>query len=161
MARQVLWSAAAFSALAGMAALTRYVASWDLSAGGARVLLLAFIFLCPLLLGLAIGVWGGARGATWGGRGTATLYASVVAWTWVQEGVFPVGFQFPLARYAALEIDIPAFVTLLNVVVFLITLYFMRTLGVSGGRLAVYVTRSKPHALPPAASSPGSDRNGV
>jgi hypothetical protein len=94
--------------------------------------MLAFILLCPVLLGMAIGVWGGERGGAWGARGVSAVYLGAVVLAWAQDGVFPVGFHLP-------GVQTPLFVTLTNLGIFLITLYFMQALGGSGGRLGVHL----------------------
>ena len=116
--------------LLAIALAARYLANWEVPSAPLRLTMLAFILLCPVLLGLAIGVWGGERGGAWGARGASGVYLCAVVLAWVQDGVFPVGFHLPGVRP-------PLFVTLTNLGIFLITLYFMQALGGSGGRLGV------------------------
>ncbi|MBI3607545.1 MAG: hypothetical protein HY207_06245 [Nitrospirae bacterium] len=126
--RKSLWCVIGSGGLLVMAVLARQVTRWSLPFVSARVIMLVFILLCPVLLGMAIGVWGGERGRLWGARGVSGSYLGVVGWAWMQDGVFPVGFQLP-------GVPVPFFVTLINLVIFLITWYFMQALGGSGGRL--------------------------
>lgn len=111
-----------------MAVSARRLAHFGLSFESLRLAMLVFTLLCPVLLGLAIGVWGGARASVWGGRGVGVTYLGVVGWAWATDGAFPVGFHLE-------GFQTPLFVTLINVVIFLMTMYFMQALGRSGGRL--------------------------
>jgi hypothetical protein len=121
-----------------------------------------FTLLCPVLLGLAIGVWGGNNAGRWGARGVGATYFGVVGWAWVEAGSFPVGFH--LEGFQA-----PLFVTLINMGIFLMTAYFMQALGRSGGRLGARFVTSLPGSIAsqsvearPAGLSPAiSDVAGV
>lgn len=102
-----------------------------------------FTLLCPVLLGLAIGVWGGENAGAWGARGVGTTYLGVVGWAWLQAGSFPVGFHLE-------GFEAPWFVTAVNMGIFLMTAYFMQALGRSGGRLGARMVGSRepgPRAL--------------
>lgn len=118
--------------LLAIAVSARHLTRWDVPSVPLRLTMLAFILLCPVLLGMAIGVWGGERGGAWGARGASAVYLGAVVLAWAQDGVFPVGFHLPGVRT-------PLFVTLTNLGIFLITLYFMQALGGSGGRLGVHL----------------------
>ena len=133
--RKSLWCVIGGGGLLAMAVLARELTRWSLPFVSTRVIMLVFILLCPVLLGMVIGVWGEARGELWGARGVSGTYLGVVGWAWMQDGVFPVGFQLP-------GVPVPIFVTLINLVVFLITWYFMQALGGSGGRLGSSLTGS-------------------
>jgi hypothetical protein len=126
--RKSMWCLIGVSGLIGMALVTRQLVHWDVPALPLRVVMLVFILLCPVLLGMAIGVWGGDRGGIWGARGVSAAYLGVVVAAWAQDGAFPVGFRLP-------GLPVPLFVTLTNLAIFLMTIYFMRALGGSGGRL--------------------------
>lgn len=114
--------------LGGMAVAARELAGAGLRSGSIRVTMFVFTLLCPLLLGMAIGVWGGERAGTWGARGVGTAYWGVVGWAWMEAGSFPVGFHLE-------GFQPPLFVTWVNVAIFLMTAYFMQALGRTGGRL--------------------------
>lgn len=116
-----------------------------------------FTLLCPVLLGLTIGVWGGTNAGAWGARGVGATYVGVVGWTWLQAGSFPVGFRLE-------GFEAPWFVTAVNISIFLMTAYFMQALGRSGGRFGARMVggpvplsgspeavESKPHDSAPAA----------
>ncbi len=118
--------------LLAIAVSARHLTRWEVPSAPLRLTMLAFILLCPVLLGLAIGVWGGARSGVWGARGVSAAYLGAVVLAWAQDGVFPVGFHLP-------GVPMPMFVTLTNLGIFLITLYFMQALGGSGGRLGAYL----------------------
>jgi len=133
--RKSVWCVIGGGGLLTMAVLARELTRWSLPFVSTRVIMLVFILLCPVLLGMVIGVWGEARGELWGARGVSGTYLGVVGWAWMQDGVFPVGFQLP-------GVPVPIFVTLINLVVFLITWYFMQALGGSGGRLGSSLTGS-------------------
>ncbi len=128
VARKSLWCVIGSGGLLIIALLARQLARWGLPFVSTRVIMLVFILLCPVLLGMAVGVWGGERGGLWGARGVSGTYLGVVGWAWMQDGVFPVGFQLP-------GVPVPFMVTLINLVIFVVTLYFMQALGGSGGRL--------------------------
>ncbi|MEO6666118.1 MAG: hypothetical protein ABIO65_05005, partial [Nitrospiria bacterium] len=85
----------------------------------------------------------------WGARGVSALYVGVVMWAWVADGVFPVGFRLP-------GFPTPLFVTLTNMGIFVVTMYFMQTLGRSGGRLGSRLAAApRPTPIPmDLASSP-------
>jgi hypothetical protein len=126
--RKGLFCAVAIAGLIAIAVSTRRLAHLGLSFEWLRLAMLAFTLLCPVLLGLAIGVWGGNRAGTWGSRGVGLTYLGVVGWTWIQAGTFPVGFRLEGFRT-------PLFVTMINAAIFLMTVYFMQALGRSGGRI--------------------------
>ncbi|MFZ5862824.1 MAG: hypothetical protein ACOYXR_08295 [Nitrospirota bacterium] len=126
--RKGVFCAVAVAGLLAMAVSARRLAHLDLSFEWLRLTMLAFTLLCPVLLGLAIGVWGGTRAGAWGGRGVGVTYLGVVGWTWADAGAFPVGFRLE-------GFETPMFVTVINVAIFLMTMYFMQALGRSGGRL--------------------------
>ena len=126
--------AAALGALAVMAVAARGLAHVGLSSGPLRIAMFLFTLLCPVLLGLAIGVWGGRNAGQWGARGVGATYLGAVGWAWLEAGSFPVGFHLE-------GFQTPVFVTLVNVGIFLMTAYFMQALGRTGGRLgARFVT---------------------
>lgn len=145
--RKGVCSAAGVAALVGMAVLARLLPQTGLSPGWLRLAMFAFTLLCPIFLGLAIGVWGGSQAGTWGARGVGATYLGVVGWAWAEDGSFPVGFR--LAGF-----ETPLFVTLINIGIFLITVYFMQALGRSGGHLGARFAAS-PHA--PAATAARTD----
>lgn len=145
ISRRGAYCALGVGGVVALAVLARQLASWNVPPLALRLAMLAFILLCPVLLGFAIGVWGGSQGGVWGSRGVGLLYAGVVLWAWAGDGVFPVGFRLP-------GFPTPLFVTLTNVGIFVITMYFMQTLGRSGGRLSARVT-----ALVPLRTSPQGD----
>lgn len=153
LSRKWLCSAGALGALAVMAVAARQLASVGLPSASLRIAMFLFTLLCPVLLGLAIGVWGGRNAGQWGARGVGVTYLGVVGWAWVEAGSFPVGFHLD-------GFQIPLFVTLVNMGIFLMTAYFMQALGRSGGRLgARFVTSgstssSAAIAVPPVAPSP-------
>lgn len=126
--RKVRYSALAVVGLLAMAVSARRLAHLGMSSESLRVAMWAFTLLCPVLLGLAIGVWGGARAGHWGGRGVGITYVGVVGWAWLQGGTFPVGFHLE-------GVHTPLLVTLVNVAIFVMTMYFMQALGRSGGRM--------------------------
>lgn len=134
-----------------MAVSARRLAHLELSFEWLRLAMLAFTLLCPVLLGLAIGVWGGDRAGTWGSRGVGVTYLGVVGWTWMEAGTFPVGFHLE-------GFQTPMFVTFINVAIFLMTVYFMQALGRSGGRLGcrfVGVDVPRSHTTVPPESLAG------
>jgi hypothetical protein len=143
--RKVLYSALAVVGLVAMAVTARRLAHVGLSFESLRLAMLVFTLLCPVLLGLAIGVWGGERASTWGGRGVGATYLGVVGWSWVEDGMFPVGFRLE-------GFQTPLLVTLINVTIFLVTAYFMHALGRSGGRFGARVVSGRP----PRVGSPES-----
>ncbi len=126
--RRGLYSAVAVLGLVAIAVSARRLADIGLSFEWLRFAKLVFTLLCPVLLGLAIGVWGGERAGTWGSRGVGITYLGVVGWTWMDAGAFPVGFRFE-------GFETPPFVTFINFAIFVMTVYFMQALGRSGGRL--------------------------
>jgi hypothetical protein len=126
--RKGLYSAVAVAGLVAIAVSARWLAHLGLPFEWLRLAMLAFTVLSPVLLGLAIGVWGGDRSGTWGSRGVGVTYLGVVGWTWMDVGSFPVGFRLE-------GFETPMLVTLINVAIFLMTAYFMQALGRSGGRL--------------------------
>lgn len=159
--RKGVSSALAAVGLVVMAVSARQLAHLDLSFEWLRVAMLAFTLLCPVLLGLAIGVWGGDRAGTWGSRGVGVTYLGVVGWAWMEVGTFPVGFRLEGFRT-------PMFVTLVNVAIFFMTVYFMQALGRSGGRLgarfvgAAAIRSGSTHSLDPLATrhdGPTTDRS--
>jgi hypothetical protein len=125
-----LYSAIAVIGLVAIAVSARRLAHLGLSFEWLRLAMLAFTLLCPVLLGLAIGVWGGDRAGIWGSRGVGVTYLGVVGWTWMDTGAFPVGFRLE-------GFETPLFVTFINIAIFLMTVYFMQALGRSGGRLGL------------------------
>lgn len=131
-----------------MAVAARQLADAGLRSGSIRATMFVFTLLCPILLGMAIGVWGGERAGAWGARGVATVYWGVVGWAWIEAGSFPVGFHLE-------GFQTPLFVTLVNIAIFLMTAYFMQALGRTGGRLGVRLvpirTRFAGSSLTPAA----------
>ncbi len=132
--RKGLYSAVAVGSLAAMAVAARQLAQTGLPSGYLRVTMFVFTLLCPLLLGMAIGVWGEQNAGPWGARGVGATYWGVVGWAWVETGSFPVGFHLE-------GFETPLFVTLVNMGIFLMTAYFMQALGRSGGHLgARFVT---------------------
>ncbi len=138
--RKGLSSALAVGALAAMAVAARQLAQTGLPSGYLRVTMFVFTLLCPLLLGMAIGVWGELSAGSWGARGVGTAYWGVVGWAWVETGSFPVGFHLE-------GFETPLFVTMVNTAIFLMTAYFMQALGRSGGHLgARFVTARSPSA---------------
>lgn len=136
-----------------LALVARLLARWDVPVVSVRLIMLAVILLCPVLLGLAIGAWGGERGGTWGARGVSALYVGVVMWAWAADGVFPVGFRLP-------GFPTPLFVTLTNMGIFVVTMYFMQTLGRSGGRLGSRLAAA-PRSTPIPADLSSSPERGA
>ncbi len=128
-------SVAAFGALSAIAVSARQLAQVGLSSSSLRLAMFAFTLLCPVLLGLAIGVWGGSSAGAWGARGVGATYLGVVGWAWLQTGSFPVGFHLD-------GFQVPWFVTGVNMAIFLMTAYFMQALGRSGGRLGARMVRA-------------------
>jgi hypothetical protein len=126
--RKGIYSALSVVGLVAMAVSARSLAHLGFSFEWLRLAMLVFTLLCPVLLGLAVGVWGGDRAGTWGSRGVGVTYLGVVGWAWMEVGTFPVGFHLE-------GFKTPLFVTFINVVIFLMTVYFMQALGRSGGRL--------------------------
>jgi hypothetical protein len=126
--RKGVYCALSVVGLVAMAVSARNLAHLGLSFEWLRLAMLVFTLLCPVLLGLAVGVWGGDRAGTWGSRGVGVTYLGVVGWAWMEVGTFPVGFRLE-------GFKTPMFVTFINVVIFLMTVYFMQALGRSGGRL--------------------------
>lgn len=112
-----------------------------------------FTLLCPILLGMAIGVWGGDRAGAWGARGVGAAYWGVVGWAWVEAGSFPVGFHLE-------GFQTPLFVTAVNMAIFLMTAYFMQALGKSGGRLGARLVPGRPRADDSRSVAPGPPRLG-
>lgn len=149
-ARRWLSCAAAVAILAAMAVLARQLASAGLPSTPLRVAMFLFTLCLPVLLGLAIGVWGGDNAGQWGARGVGAMYLGVVGWSWVEAGSFPVGFH--LEGYRT-----PLFVTLVNMGIFLMTAYFMQALGRTGGRLGARLVaeRSETVVIPSIDQSPG------
>jgi hypothetical protein len=111
-----------------MAMAARQLGQAGLPSGSLRVTMFVFTLLCPLLLGMAIGVWGENNAGPWGARGVGAAYWGVVGWAWVDTGSFPVGFHLE-------GFETPLFVTVVNMGIFLMTAYFMQALGRSGGHL--------------------------
>lgn len=142
ISRRGSYCALGVAGVVALGVLARQLASWNVPPVSLRLAMLAFILLCPVLLGFAIGVWGGSRGGAWGSRGVGLLYAGVVLWAWAGDGVFPVGFRLP-------GFPTPLFVTLTNIGIFVITMYFMQTLGGSGGRLGARVAARLPRETAP------------
>lgn len=126
--RKGLYSAVAIGALAAMALAARQLAQAGLPSGSLRLTMFVFTLLCPLLLGMAIGVWSEHQAGAWGARGVGMAYWGVVGWAWLETGSFPVGFRLQ-------GFDTPLFVTVVNIGIFLMTAYFMQALGRSGGHL--------------------------
>src|SRR3990172_5420490 len=93
--------------LLAIAVSARHLTRWDVPSVPLRLTMLAFILLCPILLGMAIGVWGGERGGAWAARRTSAIYLGAVVLSWAQDGAFPVGFHLPGVRT-------PLFVTMTN-----------------------------------------------
>lgn len=137
LSRKGIASAAALSALLGMAVAARQLADAGLPSGSLRATMFVFTLLCPVLLGAAIGVWGGDRAGAWGARGVGGAYWGVVGWAWVEAGAFPVGFHLQ-------GFQTPLFVTVVNISIFLMTAYFMQALGRSGGRLGARRVGARP-----------------
>src|SRR3972149_11106918 len=81
--------------LLAIAVSARHLTRWDVPSVPLRLTMLAFILLCPILLGMAIGVWGGERGGAWGARGASAVYLGAVVMAWAEDGVFPVGGCLP------------------------------------------------------------------
>jgi hypothetical protein len=135
-----------------MAIATRQLAHAGLSSSSLRLTMFLFTLLLPVLLGLAIGVWGGEKAGAWGARGVGTTYLGVVGWAWLQTGSFPVGFQ--LEGFQA-----PWFVTAVNMGIFLMTAYFMQALGRSGGRLGGRMVGSHNPGHHPLATVESLSRN--
>lgn len=132
-----------------MAVAARQLADASLPSGSLRATMFVFTLLCPILLGMAIGVWGGDRAGAWGARGVGAVYWGVVGWAWVGAGAFPVGFHLQ-------DFQTPLFVTVVNIAIFLMTAYFMQALGRSGGRLGARLVPARPRADDSRSVAPGA-----
>jgi hypothetical protein len=149
--RTWLSCAAALGALAVMAVASRQLAHVGLPTGSLRIAMFLFTLLCPVLLGLAIGVWGGHNAGQWGARGVGATYLGVVGWAWLEAGAFPVGFHLE-------GFQTPLFVTLVNTGIFLMTVYFMQALGRTGGRLGARFVADPSWDIASPSVEPSADR---
>jgi hypothetical protein len=129
-----------------MAVVARELASVGFPSTPLRVAMFLFTLFVPVLLGLAIGVWGGDNAGQWGARGVGATYLGVVGWAWVEAGSFPVGFHLQ-------GFQTPLFVTLVNMGIFLMTAYFMQALGRTGGRMGARLVTNPSGAVAAPSSS--------